>query len=150
MIKRKDGSWKFYYNIFDEYIELAMEAGIRGAITIYTPLPWGFRFRFLDESTDQYIVEEWPPESVQFRNIWKLFLDDLKSHLEQKGWFEKTYLGINENPLSNTLSAAKFIKEHSKKWKITYAGDWHPELTSILDDYCCIINSEPDSAASPI
>ena len=146
-IKRKDGSWKFDYNIFDQYVELAMEAGIKGAITIYTPIPWGFRFRYLDESTDQYIFEEWAPESSQFRNVWNLFLDDLKGHLEKKGWFNKTYLGINENPLTNTLAAAKFIKQHSKSWKITYAGDWHPELSSILDDYSCVINSEPDSMA---
>ena len=42
-----------------------------------------------------------------------------------------------------TIAAARFIKEHSKDWKITYAGDWHPELTSLLDDYSPIINSEP-------
>ncbi len=43
---------------------------------------------------------------------------------------QKTYLGINENPLEYTLAAARIIKENSKDWKITYAGDWHPELTA--------------------
>ncbi len=28
---------------------LAMETGIDEAITIYTPVPWGNRFRYLDE-----------------------------------------------------------------------------------------------------
>ncbi len=56
---------------------------------------------------------------------------------------QKTYLGINENPLEYTLAAAKIIKENSKDWKITYAGDWHPELTQILDDYSPVIGSEP-------
>src|SRR2546422_9034713 len=31
----------------------------------------------------------------------------------------------------------------SPKWKITYAGDWHPELDHLLDDYSPIITSEP-------
>lgn len=46
-IKQKNGSWKFDYTIFDEYVQLAMEAGIDKAITVYTPIPWGNRFRYL-------------------------------------------------------------------------------------------------------
>jgi hypothetical protein len=78
--------------------------------------------------------------------MWNIFLDDLKVHLETRGWFEISYLGINENPLDVTLSAIKVIKEHSKEWKITYAGNWHPELSPLVDDYSCIIESEPDVA----
>ncbi len=142
--KRKDGTWKFDYNIFDQYVQLAMEAGIDEAITIYTPVPWGHRFRYMDEATGNYIYEEWSPDSGKFKTFWNVFLTDLKTHLEKKGWFEKTYLGINENPLNYTIAAAKVIKEHSKKWKITYAGDWHPELTELLDDYSPVISSEPN------
>src|SRR5690606_32614433 len=64
------------------------------------------------------------------------------AHLKQKGWLEITYLGINENPLDITLAAANFIKAHSKDWKITYAGNSHPELKAILDDYSPVIGSE--------
>lgn len=142
-LKRKDGSWKFDYNVFDQYVELAMEVGIDEAITIYTPVPWGYRFRYMDEATGNYVYSEWSPESNEFREVWKVFLDDLHTHLDKKGWLEKTYLGINENPLDITLAAARFVKEHSKDWKITYAGNWHPELTSILDDYSPVIGSEP-------
>lgn len=142
-LKRKDGSWKFDYNIFDQYVQLAIETGIDKAITIYTPVPWGHRFRYMDEATGNYVYEEWSPESPQFRSFWNIFLDDLKKHLQQKGWFERTYLGINENPLNITLAAAKVIKDHSKDWKITYAGDWHAELSGLLDDYSPVISSEP-------
>jgi hypothetical protein len=142
-IKRKDGSWKFDYNIFDQYVQLAIETGIDEAITIYTPVPWGHRFRYLDETTGNYVYEEWSPESEQYKKFWNVFLDDLKAHLEKKGWLQKTYLGINENPLNVTLAAAKVIKDHSREWRITYAGDWHPELTGVLDDYSPVISSEP-------
>jgi len=144
-IKRKDGSWRFDYNIFDQYVQLAIDVGIDEAITIYTPVPWGHRFRYLDENSGNYDYDEWPPESEKFRTFWKIFLDDLKIHLEKKGWFEKTYVGINENPLQVTIAAARVIKDHSKTWKITYAGDWHPELTALLDDYSPVISSEPNA-----
>ena len=142
-LKAADGSWKFDYSIFDDYVQLAREAGVDGAITIYTPVPWGHRFRYLDETSGNYVYEEWSPTSEKFKTFWTLFLDDLKKHLLSKGWFEKTYLGINENPLEHTIAAAKLIKQHSKDWKITYAGNWHPELSSLLDDYSVIISSEP-------
>jgi hypothetical protein len=142
-IKETNGSWKFDYSIFDRYVELAMESGIDGAITLYTPVPWGHRFRYLDRRSGDFIHEAWSPASGQYKTFWNLFLDDLKAHLIRKGWFEKTYLGINENPLEDTIAAAGVIRENSKNWKITYAGNWHPELSSLLNDYSVILDSEP-------
>lgn len=141
-IKRKEGGWKFDYSIFDEYVQLAMSVGIDKAITIYTPVPWGFRFRYLEEKTGNYVYVSWAPDSKEFNAFWNVFLTDLKKHLEQKGWFEKTYIGINENPMEQTLAAIKVVKAHSPKWKITYAGNWHKELDTLLDDYCFLYGNE--------
>jgi glycosyl hydrolase family 123 len=143
-IKQKNGTWKFDYNIFDQYVELAMSVGIDEAITIYTPIPWGERFRYLDEKTGNYIYERWQPTSDTFRTNWNAFLTDLKNHLEKKGWFNKTYLGVNENAMEQTLSAIKVIKAHSQKWRITYAGDWHTELDTLLTDYSAVYGKEPN------
>jgi len=145
--KRKDGTWKFDYKIFDEYVELAMSIGIDKAITLYTPVPWGFRFRYMDEKSGNYVHETWAPTSKEFKDAWNVFLTDLKKHLQQKGWLEKTYLGINENPMAETLAAIQMIRNHSKEWKITYAGDWHPELENLLDDYCFLYGKESDLEA---
>jgi hypothetical protein len=141
--KSKNGLWKFDYTIFDQYVQLAIDAGIDKAITIYTPIPWGDRFRYMDEATDNYVTEKWQPTSDTFKTNWNIFLTDLKTHLEKKGWFGKTYLGINENEMEQTLAAIKVMKAHSKKWKITYAGNWHPELDGLLDDYSCVFGNEP-------
>ena len=143
-IKQKNGAWKFDYNIFDQYVELAMSVGIDEAITIYTPIPWGERFRYLDEKTGNYVYERWQPTSDTFKTNWNAFLTDLKNHLEKKGWFNKTYLGVNENAMEQTLSAIKVIKAHSQKWRITYAGDWHTELDTLLDDYSAVFGKEPN------
>ena len=35
------------------------------------------------------------------------------------------------------------IKEHSPKWRITYAGNWHRELESLLNDYSFLYGFEP-------
>jgi hypothetical protein len=142
-IKQKNGAWKFDYSIFDQYVALCMEMGIQEAITIYTPIPWGNRFRYLDEQTGNYVWTTWAPDTKQFKDFWNTFLTDLKSHLEEKGWFHTTYIGINENEMSQTLAAIKVVREHSKDWKITYAGNWHKELDNLLDDYSFLYGNEP-------
>jgi hypothetical protein len=141
-IKQKNGAWKFDYNIFDQYVELAMSMGIDKAITIYTPLPWGERFRYMNEETGNYTYEQWLPTSDTFKTNWNVFLTDLMTHLKKKGWFSKTYLGINENAMEQTLAAIKVVKAHSKEWKITYAGNWHKELDTLLNDYCFLYGNE--------
>jgi Domain of unknown function (DUF4091) len=143
-IKLKNDSWKFDYSIFDQYVQLCMDAGIDKAITIYTPIPWGERFRYLDETTGNYVTEQWLPTSDIFKKYWNIFLTDLKTHLEKKGWFNKTFIGINENAMEQTLSAIKVVRDHSPKWKVTYAGDWHRELDGLLDDYSCVYGKEPE------
>jgi hypothetical protein len=140
--KQKNGSWKFNYKIFDEYVELAMSVGIDKAITVYTPIPGNYRFRYIDGATGNYITESWPPGSAQFKAYWGPFLDDLKAHLQKKGWLNKTYIGINENPMDETLTAIKFVRANWPGWKITYAGDWHPELNDLLNDYSYVKGKE--------
>ena len=142
-IKKKDGSWKFDYSIFDTYVELAMSVGIDKAITLYTAVPWGDRFRIKDEATGNYQYEIWPIDSKIYSEHWNVFLTDFRKHLEKKGWFDKTYIGINESEMNQTLSAIHVIKQHSKDWKITYAGNWHKELDGLLDDYCYLYGNEP-------
>ena len=141
-IKQKNGSWRFDYSIFDQYVELAMSVGIDKAITIYTPVPWENRFRYMNEATGDYVYETWAPDTKVFTDTWNVFLDDLKAHLTRKGWLNKTYIGINENPLEQTLAAARTVKKNWRGWKITYAGNWHPELDTLIDDYCFLYGNE--------
>jgi Domain of unknown function (DUF4091) len=144
-IRKKDGTWKFGYNYLDQYVEMARQVGVDKAITIYSPIPYGEAFRYFDEATGNYVYERWSPTSDTFRTNWHSFLTDLKVHLEKKGWFDKTYIGINENGPDQTLAAIKMVKDHSPKWRITYAGDWHPQLDSMLNDYCFIYGKESDT-----
>ena len=100
----------------------------------------------MDETTGNYLYAIWPPTSKDFENNWNDFLTDLRFHLESKGWFNITYIGINENPLEETLAAIKLIKANSKNWKITYAGNWHEELDPLVDDISFIHGNEPTMA----
>ena len=145
-IKQKDDQWRFDYTIFDEYVQLCMACGINKAISIMSALPYGNSFRFLDENTGNYEYERWDPGTADYEKQWNIFLTDLKRHLKQKGWFDITYIEINESRMDETIAAVKVIKAHSPEWKITYAGLWHPEMDTLLDDYSCVSQAEPAMA----
>jgi hypothetical protein len=44
--------------------------------------------------------------------------------------------------MEQTLEAIKITRRNSPDWKITYAGNWHPQLDSLLDDYCFLYGNE--------
>jgi len=144
--KTRAGAWQFDYTIFDTYVELAMEAGVDKAITLYTAVPWGDRFRYKDQATGNYVYENWAPNSDVYSKNWNVFLTDFKKHLQQKGWLQKMFIGINESEMKHTLAAINVIKKHSADWKITYAGNWHKELDNLLDDYSFLYGNEPTAA----
>jgi len=108
-------------------------------------VPWKNRVRYLDQATGDYSWQEWPPQSEEFRTFWQSFLSDLRRHLVERGWFGRSYMGINENELEDSLASIRTLKRDSAEWKVTYAGRWHPELDGLLDDYSVII----DQSMSP-
>ena len=40
--------------------------------------------------------ERFTPGSERYSRVWKDFLEDLVAHLMEKGWFEESYIGIDE------------------------------------------------------
>jgi hypothetical protein len=34
------------------------------------------------------------------------------------------------------------VRQHSRDWRITYAGNWHKELDTLLNDYCFLYGNE--------
>ena len=59
---------------------------------------WFTEISFLDADTDQRKKFNFAVGNRQFNAIWNLFLTDFRSHLIEKGWFEKTILYMDEIP----------------------------------------------------
>jgi hypothetical protein len=144
-IRERDGRFSFDYRIFDTYVQLAMSCGIDDAICCFTMIPWNSRVRYLDRETGNYVWTNWPLGSTEHTSFWKAALADLRTHLEQRGWFQKTYLEVNERSLEDTLRSVRLARSDSPRWKFTYAGKYHGELVDAIDDLCTVVNAEtPD------
>lgn len=141
-IKQKDGTWKYDYSLFDEYVAFAMRSGIKDRINCYTMIPWKLSFPYYDESAGKEIVLVAKPGSVEYNTFWASMLTDFARHLKEKGWFKITSISMDERPMPDMQAVIELLKSVDPDWKITMAGDYHPEIEPEIFDYSIALSSK--------
>lgn len=138
--KKRDGSWNYDYTIFDKYVEYMLSVGIDKLIECYSMIPWNLKFYYFDEALGKntFIVAE--PGSPEYKAHWKPMLADFAEHLKQKGWFDKTTIAMDERPMEDMKKAISIIKSADEDFKISLAGNYHPEIKEDIFDYCVASN----------
>lgn len=94
--KKADGTFKFDFSDFDKWVKFNKDLGIGDKIICYSMIPWGNTIIYFDEAkntTERVILN---PGTAEYEMIWTQFLNALVPHLDEKGWFEDTYIGIDE------------------------------------------------------
>ncbi|MHB9055254.1 MAG: DUF4091 domain-containing protein [Paludibacteraceae bacterium] len=134
--KRTDGNWTFDYSIFDTWVNLMMSLGVDKQINCYSMIPWKLSFRYFDEATQTFIDAHTAPGDALYDEMWAAMLRSFAKHLREKGWFEKTYISMDERPLDAMFKTLAVIRKADPKLKISLAGMLHAELIDELDDYC--------------
>ena len=124
-IKLADGKWCFDYKVFDEYVEFAKSCGIGPYIACYTLCTWGNVVRWEDEKGEEHSAEA-PAGSEAFREYWGDFLVDFAAHLKAKGWFEITYIAMDERSPEEVKAIADFMREKAPGMKMSMAGNRKP------------------------
>ena len=132
--RKSDGTWQFDFSIFDKYVRLCAEYGIDRQINCYSMVTWDMKFRYFDEASGQDI--DWPLTvgSDDYKSLWNDFLRAFRTHLEQRGWFEKTCIAMDERSETQMLAAYEIIKANG--FKMALAGNYHASLNDKLYDYC--------------
>ncbi|ATA73561.1 hypothetical protein CGC49_09875 [Capnocytophaga sp. H4358] len=134
--KKLDGSWHFDFAVFDKWVEFMHEMGITKQINCYSMVPWKLSFQYFDQATNQVQKIETQPGKPEYNEVWGAMLTAFAKHLKGKGWFEKTYISMDERPMKVMLETLKVIKQADPNFKVSFAGDWHEEIEADLDDYC--------------
>ena len=109
--RRADGRWAFDYSLFDEYVMFAKSCGLGPDIACYTMCPWRRELK-LDDGE------------------WGQFLVDFKKHLVAKGWFDNTYIAMDERDPDEVKRLADFIRAHAPGMRISMAGKKVPTAFS--------------------
>ncbi|MDL2265968.1 DUF4091 domain-containing protein [Parabacteroides sp. OttesenSCG-928-G07] len=136
-IKKLDGSWEYDYTVFDKWVEYMInDIGIDQLINCYTLVPWALSFDYFDQATNRILFVEAKPGDEAYENYWLTFLKDFATHLKEKGWFERTTIAMDERSLSSMQEAIRVIRKADPEFKISLAGNYHPEIEGDLYNYC--------------
>lgn len=139
-VKKADGSWAFDYSIFDEYVEFGRKCGLGPDIACYTMCPWGYVCCYQDES-GKTISVTCNPGTPQFEDFWGAFLVDFAAHLKSKGWFNDTYIAMDERSPEDVSEIATFIQSKAPGMRVAMAGNRSPaDFKGItIDNYSQIL-----------
>ncbi|MBM7834384.1 glycoside hydrolase domain-containing protein [Clostridium sardiniense] len=94
--KKSNGKFTFDFTNFDKWVQFNKDLGIGDKIICYSMIPWGNKIYYYNESTGNQENIILNPGTSDYEVIWTQFLNDLIPHLDEKGWFEDTYIGIDE------------------------------------------------------
>jgi hypothetical protein len=137
-----ENQWSFDYEVFDKWVELAMDAGITNQINCYSMVPWGNRVRYFDTDSAGYVTKTVKPGSEEFKSLWKPFLTNFRNHLKEKGWLSITNIAMDERHVEEMKNTIDFIHEVTPEFNIALAGNYHEEIADDLKDLCVFHNPE--------
>ena len=135
-VKKADGTWWYDFTIFDRWVEFMMSCGIDKEITCFSMIPWKLSFRYYDQATHSHKYINCAPGDEAYAQFWGGMLSAFSAHLKEKGWFDKTFISMDERSLQQMQAAIKVIKEYAPGMKISMAGNYHPEIEADIHDYC--------------
>ncbi len=124
-VKKADGTWVFDYKLFDEYVAFGRKCGLGPDIACYTMCPWGYVVRWKDEKGVEQKATAKPGSDV-FDDYWGDFLVDFAKHLKKKGWFDDTFIAMDERSPADVKFIVKYIQEKAPGLKVSLAGNRKP------------------------
>ena len=138
--KSLDGTWKFGFDVFDRWIEFMMSCGIDKQINCFSMIPWALSFPYYDVATNRMQVLRAAPGDAAYEEMWVAMLKAFSQHLREKGWFAITTIAMDERPMHAMQKAMAVIRKADPEFKVSLAGNWHPEIESDLYDYCIALD----------
>ena len=131
-----DGTTEYNYDIFDRWVEFMASCGITEQINCFTIAPWRTRLRYYDRASDSQKTIEFDYGDQAYCSVMIPLLRSFADHLRTKGWFDKTYLAVDERGVEVMQKVMAVAHEADPGFKFALAGNYHPEVEAQLADYC--------------
>ena len=138
--KKLDGTWEFGFDVFDRWVEFMMSCGINKQINCFSMIPWALSFPYYDVATNRMQVLRAAPGDAAYEEMWVAILKAFSKHLREKGWFAITTIAMDERPMHAMQKAMAVIRKADPEFKVSLAGNWHPEIEADLYDYCIALD----------
>ena len=99
------------FALFDEYVSFCLDCGLGPDISCYSLCPWT-----LGRTIDVEALE----------SRWGAFLERFAAHVKEKGWFEHTYMAMDERSPEDVRKVSDFVNRHAPGMRISMAGNRKP------------------------
>lgn len=134
--KKADGTFTYDYTDLDKWVQMNLDHGIDGQIKSFSLSCWGNRVAYYDEAQGKVVSETPSTGSERWEQIWRSFLEDYLVHMKEKGWFDITYMAMDERPLAEVTPVLDLVEsvtdENGDHFKTSIAiYNWDCE--SVLD-----------------
>lgn len=126
----------FDFSWFDQYVALNLDVGITKKIKCFSMLPWEDKIYYWNQQGELQ-QEQYPVGSSEWQTIWGQFLTAFVAHIETKGWFEKTYIAIDERPAETLQHVIALLEQYpsssGERLKLSCAMDYQNFDETLLD-----------------
>ena len=109
------------FRLFDEYVEFCRECGLGPYISCYSLCPWT-----QGKSIDADVLEK----------RWGAFFNRFAAHLKEKGWYDNTYMAMDEREPEDVRKVVEFVRRHAPGMKVSMAGNRKPSDFKGIDIDC--------------
>ena len=123
-VKRADGSWKFDFSLFDEYVEFGRSCGLGPLIDCNSPCPWDHLVYWQDEKGETHSCRA-VPGTPEFADYWGDFFLEFGRHMKEKGWLGDVVIGIDERP-DDAKTVMDFVRARCPGVRFTLAASKPP------------------------
>lgn len=130
-----DGSWRYDFAIFDRYVAFGARCGLDRQITCYSMVPWSNSVRYLDEKTGEYRQVVAVPGRPEYEQAWQPFLRAFRQHLRERGWLNRTAIGMDERPVEVMKPVIALIRREAPELRIALAGSNEQLFADEIDDW---------------
>ncbi|MGX7348438.1 glycoside hydrolase domain-containing protein [Aerococcus vaginalis] len=113
--KHEDGTFSFDFTQFDQYVTIAEEEGVAEKIKAFSMLPWNNQVRYYDEAAGKNVTKKWTSGTSAWEDAWGQFLEAFIAHLDEKGWFDKTYIALDERPINELGAVIDLVSMYPNK-----------------------------------
>lgn len=121
-IKKANGKWEYDFTAFDKYVTTLMSWGISKQINCFSPYGWnGGKISFWDESVNKKLIINTSPGSQEYTERWDHFLTEFRTHLVNRGWFDKTVLYMDEVSENELNKIIPVLHGNNPSWKLGIA-----------------------------
>lgn len=122
-VKKADGTWKYDYTIFDNWVEFMMSLGVSKQINCYSMVPWGNIVYYYDEQLKEEVRVSVTPGTKEYDDIWKPFLQHFIKHLEKKGWDSITRIAMDERNPEEMKAMLQLLNETAPAIGVSFADN---------------------------